>query len=67
MTEVTGKKIGTWPVTEFPVKMGATPPFSGGEIDRAAPVYGEDNDYVYGELLGMSAGEIAQLAEEGVI
>jgi hypothetical protein len=32
-----------------------------------APCYGEDNHYVYGELLGMSAQEIAALAEEGVI
>jgi crotonobetainyl-CoA:carnitine CoA-transferase CaiB-like acyl-CoA transferase len=27
------------------------------------PVYGEDNEYVYGELLGMSTREIARLAE----
>ena len=30
-------------------------------------MYGEDNEYVYGELLGMSKTEIAALAEEGVI
>jgi crotonobetainyl-CoA:carnitine CoA-transferase CaiB-like acyl-CoA transferase len=29
-------------------------------------MYGEDNEYVYGELLGMSTKEIAALAEEGV-
>jgi len=28
---------------------------------------GEDNHYVYGELLGMSAREIEALAAEGVI
>ena len=36
-------------------------------LNRGAPCYGEDNDYVYGELLGMSAQEIKELAEEGVI
>ena len=67
LTEVTGTEIGTWPVKEVPVKMSATPPFMGGPIDRAAPCYGEDNVEVYGELLGMSPDEVAQLAEEGVI
>ena len=36
-------------------------------IDRAAPVLGADNDYVFGEILGLSASEIAGLADEGVI
>ena len=36
-------------------------------MTRGAAVLGEDNDYVYGELLGLSADEIAALAEEGVI
>ena len=40
---------------------------AGGRIDRGAPCYGEDNEYVYGELLGMSSREIAALADEGVI
>jgi crotonobetainyl-CoA:carnitine CoA-transferase CaiB-like acyl-CoA transferase len=34
---------------------------------RAAPTLGQDNDYVYRELLGMSAGDIAALREQGVI
>jgi crotonobetainyl-CoA:carnitine CoA-transferase CaiB-like acyl-CoA transferase len=29
-------------------------------------MYGEDNEYVFGELLGMSSQEIKALAEEGV-
>ena len=37
-----------------PVKMSATPAHIGGSIDRGAPCYGEDNEYVLGELLGMS-------------
>jgi crotonobetainyl-CoA:carnitine CoA-transferase CaiB-like acyl-CoA transferase len=67
LTEVTGTKIGRWPVAEVPVKMNESPPYIGGPVDRGAPCYGEDNAYVYGELLGMSAQEIAGLADEGVI
>jgi hypothetical protein len=67
LTEVTGTKIGRWPVAEVAVKMSASPAYIGGRLDRGAPCYGEDNDYVYGELLGMSAQEIKELAEEGVI
>ena len=67
LTEVTGTKIGRWPVAEVPVKLSESPAYIGGRIDRGAPCYGEDNEYVYGELLGMSTQEIAALAEEGVI
>jgi crotonobetainyl-CoA:carnitine CoA-transferase CaiB-like acyl-CoA transferase len=67
LTEVTGTKIGRWPVAEVPVKMSESPAYIGGRIDRGAPYYGEDNHYVYGELLGMSSREIEALAEEEVI
>jgi crotonobetainyl-CoA:carnitine CoA-transferase CaiB-like acyl-CoA transferase len=67
LTEVTGTKIGRWPIAEVPVKMSQSPAYIGGRIDRGAPCYGEDNHYVYGELLGMSSREIDELAEEGVI
>jgi crotonobetainyl-CoA:carnitine CoA-transferase CaiB-like acyl-CoA transferase len=50
-----------------PVKLSASPAYIGGRLDRGAPCYGEDNEYVYGELLGMSSREIKALAEEGVI
>jgi crotonobetainyl-CoA:carnitine CoA-transferase CaiB-like acyl-CoA transferase len=67
LTEVTGTKIGRWPVAEVAVKMSESPAYIGGRLDRGAPCYGEDNHYVYGELLGMSSEEIQALAEEGVI
>ena len=67
LTEVTGTKIGRWPIAEVPVKLSESPAYIGGRIDRGAPCYGEDNHYVYGELLGMSQQEIAALAAEGVI
>ena len=66
LTEVTGTKIGRWPVAEVPVKLSESPAYIGGRIDRGAPMYGEDNEYVFGELLGMSTKEIAALTEEGV-
>jgi crotonobetainyl-CoA:carnitine CoA-transferase CaiB-like acyl-CoA transferase len=67
LTEITGNKIGRWPVAEVPVKMSESPAYIGGRLDRGAPCYGEDNDYVYGELLGMSKREIERLAADGVI
>ena len=66
LTEVTGTKIGRWPIAEVPVKMSESPAWIGGRIDRGAPMYGEDNEYVYGELLGMSTQEIKKLADDGV-
>jgi crotonobetainyl-CoA:carnitine CoA-transferase CaiB-like acyl-CoA transferase len=67
MTEITGTRIGRWPVPEFPVKLSRTPAYAGGPIDRGAPCYGEDNDFILGTMLGYSPAEIAALAEEGVI
>jgi crotonobetainyl-CoA:carnitine CoA-transferase CaiB-like acyl-CoA transferase len=50
-----------------PIKMSDSPAWIGGRLDRGAPCYGEDNESVYGELLGMSSIEIKSLADEGVI
>ena len=52
LTEVTGTKIGTWPIYEIPMKLSRTPAYIGGPINRGAPCYGEDNMYVLTELLG---------------
>lgn len=67
LTEVTGTRIGRWPVIEFPVKLAATPAYSGGVIDRGAPCYGEDNEHVLSQWLGYSSAEIDALRDEGVI
>jgi crotonobetainyl-CoA:carnitine CoA-transferase CaiB-like acyl-CoA transferase len=67
LTEVTGTKIGTWPVYELPTKLSRTPGHIGGPTNRGAPCYGEDNFYVLGELLGMKRSEIDELAAAGVI
>jgi crotonobetainyl-CoA:carnitine CoA-transferase CaiB-like acyl-CoA transferase len=67
LTEVTGTKIGTWPVYELPMKFSRTPAYIGGPIDRGAPGYGEDNEWLLTNLLGMSKSDVERLAEEGVI
>jgi benzylsuccinate CoA-transferase BbsF subunit len=46
-----------------PIKLSNTP----ARYTRASPVLGQDNDYVYGELLGMKQNEMAKLAEQGII
>ena len=67
LTEVTGTKIGTWPVAEVPVKLSETPAHIGGAIDRGAPCYGEDNEYVLGEILGYTTSQISEFARDGII
>ncbi len=44
-------------------KLSKTP----GSIRMPAPCLGEHNQYVFGELLGLSQEEMAQLEEEGII
>ncbi len=67
LTEVTGTKIGTWPIYELPMKLSRTPAYIGGPTNRGAPCYGEDNMWVLTELLGRTPREVERLAEEGII
>ena len=67
LTELTGTRIGRWPLAEVPVRMSRTPPYLGGRPDRAAPLYGEDNTAILSGLLGLSDEEIAELTEQGVL
>jgi len=46
-----------------PWRLSATP----AEITRHAPLFGEDNEYVFCELLGMPLEEFATLVGEGII
>ena len=36
-------------------------------VERGAPCLGEHNDYVFGELLGIDADELAALRADGVV
>ncbi len=46
-----------------PVKMES----NGAEYERTAPSPGQDNDYVYGKLLGLGKEEVSDLKKKGVI
>lgn len=46
-----------------PWKLSDTP----GGLRRPAPLLGQHNEYVFGQLLGLSQDQIAQLAADGVI
>jgi CoA-transferase family III len=38
LTEVTGTKIGRWPIAEVPVKLSESSAYIGGRLDRGAPL-----------------------------
>ena len=59
--------IGTWPVEGFPAKLSASPADVGGRTGRASPKLGEDNDFVYKQIFGLTAEELAAFREEDVI
>ena len=56
-------KIGDVRVDGLPVHLSETD----WRIEHGAPCLGEHNELVFGELLGLPAGEIERLADEGVI
>jgi crotonobetainyl-CoA:carnitine CoA-transferase CaiB-like acyl-CoA transferase len=56
-------ELGEFAYEGYPVKMSRTPAF----VHGRAPTLGEHNQYVYGELLGMSETQIASLRARGVI
>jgi crotonobetainyl-CoA:carnitine CoA-transferase CaiB-like acyl-CoA transferase len=62
-SHVTDRMQRSIPIVGAPWRMSATPP----SIDRAAPHLGEQNDYVLGELLGLSTEQRQRLAAEKVI
>ena len=62
-TLITHPEVGTRPLAGMSFKLSKTP----GNIRRSAPCLGEHNEYVFGELLGMSTKDMEQLAEEGII
>jgi crotonobetainyl-CoA:carnitine CoA-transferase CaiB-like acyl-CoA transferase len=56
-------EVGTRMHSGIPWRMSGTPC----EVWRAAPVLGQDNDYVYGELLGLASDQIEDLKVRQVI
>jgi crotonobetainyl-CoA:carnitine CoA-transferase CaiB-like acyl-CoA transferase len=57
LVEIDHPTLGPLIVPGLPVKLSRTP----GSVRKAPPTVGEDNDRVYGELLGLSPDEIAKL------
>jgi crotonobetainyl-CoA:carnitine CoA-transferase CaiB-like acyl-CoA transferase len=51
------------PIVGAPWRMSATP----ASIHRAAPLLGEHNDYVLGELLGLSSEERRRLIADKIV
>jgi crotonobetainyl-CoA:carnitine CoA-transferase CaiB-like acyl-CoA transferase len=65
---------GLWPPVEHPamgeVRVDGLPVHlseTDWTIEAAAPLLGADNDYVFGDLLGLTTAEIGTLREDGVI
>lgn len=52
-----------YPIPSAPIKLSKSPV----TIRRPAPLLGEHNDYVFGELLGMPKEEIQRLADDQII
>ena len=52
---------------ELPIHYEETPAYIGGVVGRAGPNYGEDNEYVFRDLLGFSENQLDRLVEEGVL
>jgi crotonobetainyl-CoA:carnitine CoA-transferase CaiB-like acyl-CoA transferase len=57
------KQPGQTAADATPIRLSQAP----ASYRRAAPTPGQDNDYVYRQLLGMSEIEVAELRESGVI
>ena len=60
---VTDSKHRSIPIVGAPWRMSATPP----SINSAAPLLGEHNDYVLGELLGLSTQERQRLMADKIV
>jgi crotonobetainyl-CoA:carnitine CoA-transferase CaiB-like acyl-CoA transferase len=60
---VTDGKRRSLPIVGAPWRMSATPP----SINCAAPLLGEHNDYVLGELLGLSVAQRQRLVAEKIV
>ena len=55
--------IGPHKLTGPAWKMSDTP----GRIRRSGPLLGQDNDYIFSQLLGRSSGELDDLSQLGVL
>jgi len=61
--ELEHPELGKTVTDAVPIKLSRTP----ASYQRAAPTAGQDNDYVYGELLGINKIELDELRQQGII
>ena len=61
--EVEHREMGRVRVEGMPVKMSKTPAV----IELGGPLLGQDNDFIYKELLSLDDGELEALHTKGVI
>jgi crotonobetainyl-CoA:carnitine CoA-transferase CaiB-like acyl-CoA transferase len=63
IVEIDHPILGPHNYVGLPIHLSETP----GQIARHAPLLGQDNNYVFGELLGLSSDEVATLTAEGIL
>lgn len=63
IVEVEHPRLGTLKLPGTPIKMEKSPP----SIRKAPPLVGEDNDEIYGRVLGLNEAEIRSLRDDGAI
>jgi crotonobetainyl-CoA:carnitine CoA-transferase CaiB-like acyl-CoA transferase len=63
MLDIEHPTLGTLKLPGIPIKLSATP----GSVRKPPPLVGEDNDFVYGELLGYAPEHVRRLGEGRVI
>lgn len=63
LVEIEHPEMTTLTFPGFTVRLSETP----AQIRRHAPLLGQDNDYVYGELLGLAQREYLTLVEQGAL
>jgi crotonobetainyl-CoA:carnitine CoA-transferase CaiB-like acyl-CoA transferase len=61
--ELNHPELGKTTSDATPIKLSEAP----ARYRRTAPMPGQDNDYVYTQLLGMSEDELAELRQQGII
>ena len=61
--EIEHPKAGKYKAVTFPFKLSKTQP----EIQRPAPLLGQDNEYVITELLGKPKEYFEELKKKGVV
>ncbi len=63
MIDVEHPTLGTLKLPGLPIKLSATP----GSVRKPPPLVGEDNDFVYGDFLGLDPEQVQGLRDRHVI